>query len=126
MGCCGQLRAGLRETAAGDSPTPDFQTREGQRRLWVSEKGRWCILEPQMSDLPRNNRVKSIDLVFCAEQAWTSARTGWRLMRGTGKWGIGAHAGQRRALGCHAPSAHRPHLSSEDITRKICPVIFFL
>lgn len=125
VGCCGEFRVGFCEMVVGDSFIFDFQIREGQRRLWVLEKGRWCILELQMSDFFRNNRVKSIDLVFCVEQVWIFVRIGWRFMRGIGKWGIGVYVGQRRVFGCYVFFVYRFYLSFEDIIRKICFVIFF-
>lgn len=55
-----------------------------------------------MGDLPRNNRVKIINLVFCAEHAWIPMGTGCRLMRGTGQW---VHMpGLRLVLGAHGNS----------------------
>lgn len=86
----GPLRTALFLTQGVGSESSKFQ-RKDEGAFW----------ELQMGDLPRDNRVKTIDLVFRAEQAWIPMGIDRRLMRGTGQ--VGACARTR----AHTGHTHR-------------------
>lgn len=93
----------------------------------VPEKGTGRLPEPQMGDLPRNNSQDHRLAVLCRTGLDSH---GARLETHEGHWAVGTwvrvgvHAGRTRALWCHILSAHKLHLSSEDVMRNVCPLLF--
>ena len=119
------LKREARPTKGGR--TARLLTWGGERKVQESEKGTGSLPEPQMGDLPRNNSQDHRLAVLC--------RTGLdshgdRLETHEGHWAVGtwvrvgAHAGRTRALWCHILSAHKLHLSSGDVMRNVCPLLF--